>query len=93
MAKFILGNLEEDLRNDPEVRKVLEEYAQEALPVAQSFAAASADTGAFRDSIQVDGTRLYSDDEGALSIEFGTSDTEPKAVLRKAAEAVGGKIR
>lgn len=84
---------EEDFRDDPGVRKVLEGYAQRAKPVAQSLAQASADTGAFRDSIDVDGTRLFSDDEGALSIEFGTSDTEPKAVLRRAAEAVGGKLR
>jgi len=92
MPKLLNWFTENDLKNDPGVRKVLEGYAQRAKPVAQSLAQATADAGAFGASIDVDGTRLFSDDPGALSIEFGTSDTEPQAVLRRAAEAVGGKL-
>lgn len=93
VTKLLDWFTEDDLRKDAGVRKVLEGYAERAKPVAQSFARATADTGAFGASIDVDGTRLFADDPGALSIEYGTSDTDPKAVLRRAAEAVGAKLK
>lgn len=82
---------EEQLAEEPEIIKIAEGFAAEGLGVAQRLADEFAVTGAYRDSLQVDGATLFSDDEGAVPIEIGSDDTPPRAVLRRAAEAVGAR--
>lgn len=67
-------------------------FAEAALVRARVLAAEHRDTGAFEASLVVEGTRLGTTDDGGDDIEFGTEDTPPRAVLRRAAGQVGAIV-
>lgn len=79
------------LASDPAVVAVLEGRTRQGLAAAKGIASSFSVTGAYEDSLAVDGTKLYSDDEGAHVIEWGSEDTEPKAPLRRAVESTGAR--
>lgn len=83
---------EEELARDPQVRRVLDAAAKEALPAARAVARSYRDTGAYEASLKVDGNRLLTTDPAGHIIEFGSVDTAPQAPLRKAAEQVGARV-
>lgn len=66
--------------------------ARRALTFTQRLARPHVKTGRYLRSLQVDGTRLFSDDPGADVIENGSEDTEPQAILRRAAQQTGAMV-
>lgn len=66
--------------------------AAAALVIARRLAEEHRVTGAYIESLTVDGTRLGSTDPAADIIEHGSSDTDPQAILRRAAQRVGAVV-
>jgi hypothetical protein len=88
--------LPEWLRSD-DVEQIVREKGDEVLAAAHGFAAEHVDTGHFEESLRkVDGhystgrpySRVYSDDDASLSIEFGTKHSEPVRALGRAIRTV-----
>ena len=82
-----------EIRDDPGVKRVLEEYARRGADGARAVGNAIRDTGAYANSIRQDGTRVVSDDPGAMFIEFGSVNNPPFAPLRRGADATGASVR
>jgi hypothetical protein len=89
--------------DEPEFRRELDEateehlasVAQAALEAAQSSATNFSLTGAYAQSLDVGGKQgslMGTSDPAGHIIEWGSTDTAPKGVLRAAAEAVGAQV-
>jgi hypothetical protein len=79
----------EQLQEDPAVKAVLAETAEEAKRIAEQVAPRS--SGAYSERFVVNGTSLGNTDPAAHIIEWGSSDTRPHGTLRKAVAAVGAR--
>lgn len=97
MNRFVPNpDFEKQLFADPELTELVYAAGDRVLAEAQRNAAAVAITGDFEVSLEKDDHRsrsgrpistIYSDDEGSLSIEFGTRYTPRHRVLGRALEA------
>lgn len=99
MARFVIdpGFFDEVRRSEPVV-EMLQEIGPEIVSAAKANAAESSETGAFAESIQgeiqysprvhMPYFRVWSDDPGALSIEFGNSHQQPHRALGRAIGSV-----
>lgn len=88
-------DFEKQLFASEELTELVYEAGDRVLEAAQGWAAAVAESGDFEISLDVDHHRsrsgrpistIYSDDEGALSIEFGTRYTPRHRILGRALE-------
>lgn len=82
----------EQLQRDRHVQVVLEDRAEDALKAAQAIAREHRDTGAYEESLYVEGNTLGTTDFAGHIIEWGGASSPPLAPLRKAAEQVGAKV-
>lgn len=97
MGRFVPNpDFEKELFADPGLTALVYEAGGRVLGAARSGAAAVAESGDFEASLGKDDHRsrsgrpistVYSDGEGALSIEFGTRYTPRHRVLGRALEA------
>ena len=98
MGRFVRNpDWQRELFRDERIRAQLSEGGDEVLATAKAIAAEHAETGEFEQSLhKVDGTyatgrpysRVYSDDPASLSIEFGTSHSQPVRALGRAIRTV-----
>jgi hypothetical protein len=99
VARFELNkDFAQELRRDDDVQEIVQEAGEAVLGAAVNRAEAVQETGDFAKSIKgkkipnrAKGPgfyRVYSDDPGALAIEFGTAKTDGKHVLRDALNEV-----
>jgi len=97
MTRFVPNpDFEKELFASAELTELVYEAGDRVLAEAQRNAAAVADTGDFEASLEKRDHRsrsgrpvstIYSQDEGSLSIEFGTRYTPRHRVLGRALEA------
>jgi len=98
MPKFVPNpDFQRELFASPELTELVYAAGDRVLAEARRLAAAEAHTGDFEASLEVHDHRsrsgrpiatVYSDDPGALSIEFGTRVTEPHWILGRVFHAV-----
>jgi hypothetical protein len=97
MGRFVPNpDFQRQLFHSEEATELVYDAGDRVLAEAQRRAAAESDTGDFELSLELDCHRsrsgrpiatVYSDDPGALSIEFGTRVTEPHRILGRALHA------
>lgn len=93
MARFVVNPaFAAQMERDPQVRRVLEDRAQEALAAARQIAAQYRDTGAYEASLVAEGNTLATTDFAGHIIEWGGATSPPRGIIRKAAEQVGAKV-
>lgn len=80
-----------DLARDPAVKAILRRRALDALSAARGIASTIADTGDYKDSLEVSEERLLTKDPAGHIIEWGSVDTPVFAPLRKAVVQVGAR--
>jgi hypothetical protein len=83
----------EELVKEPEVIAARVACAREALVGAQAVAESIRDTGAYLDSLYVEGAELGSTDPGAGPIEYGSARNPAFAPLRRGADGTGAEVR
>lgn len=75
--------------DDPEVQAVLNAVALEGLEAAKAVARGITRSGDYLASLDVQGTVLATSDPAGHIIEWGSVNSPPRGVLRKAVEQTG----
>lgn len=83
-------NVDRILGAQRDVHDIEHDAAEEALKVARDIAPVN--TGAYRDSLDVDDNRLITTDPMGHLVEFGSINNPAYATLRNAANEVARKV-